>query len=219
MRFRRSAYAIAICAGSLAACSSANYNPVVTSSPSPLPSSATSAPTPSASATASTLPSSACGTAQAGAVFIAIGSYIEPANPPDATYGSTYGYALVDAAGNYPLKSTPIVLRPGDSVQFVNVDPPDSAGGPGTSHTATGLESTTFPNGHTFASDAFSASGATFTNARVWSTGAIPAIANALCYSQVLLVPASGTFAFGDAAFYNTTNFRDVLVVSPNAAR
>lgn len=211
---RPSAFVAAALASSLAACSSANYNPPVSAMPSNGPS-----PVPAPTATATNAPATACGAPVAGAIFIAIGSYIEPSVSPDATIGTTYGYALVDTSGNYPIQSTPIVVKPNDLVQFVNVDPPSAAGGAGNLHTATGLQSASFPPTHVFPASAFAPLGTTFSNVALWSTGTIPAIADALCYSQPLAVPSSGTFYFGDASFYNTTNLRGALVVSASASR
>ena len=195
----------------LAGCSGANYNvvaPALTPSP---------AATQTPGIPASPAPQ-ACGGAVAGSVLIAVGSYIEPQIPSDTTYGTLSGYALTDAAGNYPLVARPIVLKPNDVVQFVNVDPALAGGAAGTPHSAAGLQATFFPVSHTFAASASVPTGTTIDNSSAWSTGEIPALASSLCYSQRLQLPASGVFYFGDVLFYTPANMRDVIVISPTAA-
>ena len=195
-----------------AGCSGANYDVVAPA----FPASPAATQTPGTPASPAPL---ACGAAVAGSVLIAIGSYIEPQIPPDTTYGTLSGYALTDAAGNYPLVARPIVLKPNDVVQFVNVDPALAGGAAGTPHSAAGLQATFFPVSHTFAASASLATGTTIDNSSAWSTGEIPALASSLCYSQRLQLPASGVFFFGDVLFYAPANMRDVVVISPTAAR
>ncbi len=218
--------AILACGFAIAGCSHADYSSLY-ASPSPSASASGSAsPTSSASASASpsatpsssaSLAPAACGTPLPNSVFIAVGSYIEDESPVDPTYGTIYGYAVVDSAGDYPETSSPIVLRPGDIVQFVNVDFPSSASSQGTSHSAASLQNTSFPASYTFPSAAFSPVGSTFSNTADWSTGEIPSYTTPLCYSQPLTVPSSGTYAFGDLDFYNPNSMRDVIVVSATA--
>lgn len=213
--FGRAGLALVACAACLGACSHANYNPPLagaTATPS-----STASGTPSATATPTSAPA-VCGTAAPGAVYIAMGSYIEPGTP-DPTYGSVYGYAIVDTSGNYSLQATPLQLRPSDTIQFTNVDPPTASDANGTSHSAVGLQTAGFPEPHTFPSPAFSPSGSTFSNSVLWSTGEIPSEAAGLCYSQTFVVPASGAYYFGDLDFYNSVNMRDVIVVSSSAAQ
>ncbi len=203
---------LAIVAFALAAsaCSGANYNVISPATPigSPTPS-----PAPSGSP-----PPTVCGAAIPGSILIAVGSYIVPQIPPDPTYGTVSGYALSDSSGNYALVARPIVLKPNDVVQFVNVDPALAGGAPGTAHSASGLQSESFPVPHTFSATAASATGTSIDNSSAWSTGALSAISSALCYSQRLQLPASGAYYFGDFTYYNLTNMRDVIVISPAAA-
>jgi hypothetical protein len=233
MRLQSRFVFLALVAGgiAIAGCSHANYAPLTlpsgtataTASASP-GSSASPSASASASAAASTTPSASatvvpatCGTPVANSVYIAVGSYIEDESPVDATYGTLYGYAIVDSAGDYPLQSAPISLRPADTIQFVNVDPAAASGTDGTSHSAAGLESTSFPATYTFPSAAFSPVGSMLSDTADWSTGEIPAVATVLCYSQPITVPASGTYYFGDLDFYNLNSMRGVIVVSTNA--
>lgn len=190
------------------ACSGANYNVI---------SAATPSATPSPAATGSPLPT-ACGPAMPGSILIAVGSYIVPQVPPDPTYGTVSGYALSDANGNYALVARPIILKPNDVVQFVNVDPALAGGAPGTSHSASGLQAESFPVPHAFAASAASPAGTSIDNSSAWSTGGLSGISTALCYSQRLQLPTSGAYYFGDFTYYNLTNMRDVIVISPTAA-
>ncbi len=218
--------AIFACGFAIAGCSHADYSslyaspsPSATASNSASPTSSASSsasPTATPSSSASVVPAT-CGTPLPNSVFIAVGSYIEDESPADPTYGTIYGYAIVDSAGDYPQTSSPIVLRPGDVVQFVNVDFPANGSSQGTSHSAASLQSSSFPASYTFPSAAFSPVGSAISNTTDWSTGEIPSYTTPLCYSQPLTVPASGTYAFGDLDFYNPNSMRDVIVVSATA--
>ncbi len=223
---RLALFAIFACGFAIAGCSHADYSSLY-ASPSPS-ATATGSASPTSSASGSASPSAtpsssasqapaACGTPLPGSVFIAVGSYIEDESPVDPTYGTIYGYAVVDSAGDYPQTSSPIVLRPGDVVQFVNVDFPSSSSTQGTSHSAASLQSASFPASYTFPTAAFSPVGSAISNTTDWSTGEIPSYTTPLCYSQALTVPASGTYAFGDLDFYNPNSMRDVIVVSATA--
>jgi hypothetical protein len=153
-----------------------------------------------------------CNTPAPNAAFVAMGSYIEP--HVDSNYGTVYGYVLADSAGNYPLGAAVVTLKPGQLVQFVNVDPVDAAGA-GTAHSAVGLQQSGFPPSIAFPVSAQMPIGTTFSASNLWSTGRVAAGTNALCYSQVFTTPASGTYYFGDDQFYASVNERDVIVVSP----
>jgi hypothetical protein len=202
----------------LGGCSHADYTPSTTPTANPS-STASVSPSSTASAqpTASATPVADCGTAAPGAVYIAVGSYIEPPIPPDPTYGSVYGYSIVDSSGNYPLVASPIVLKPNDTIQFTNVDPPTADDANGTSHSAAGLQTSGFPTPYSFPSAAYQPVGTTVSNSALWSTGEIASEASQLCYSQSLVLPASGTYYFGDLDFYNSVNMRDVIVISSTA--
>ena len=126
---------------------------------------------------------------------------------------------MVDSAGDYPLQSGTIELKPADTVQFVNVDPAAASGTAGTSHSAASFETAGFPANYTFPAAAFSPTGAALSDTALWSTGEIPAIADVLCYSQPLSVPGSGTYYFGDLDFYNLNSMRGVIVVSSSATQ
>jgi hypothetical protein len=202
----------------LGGCSHANFTPQTTPTASPS-ASGSGSPTATPTGSATSTPVATCATAAPGAIFIAMGSYIEPPDTPDPTYGSVYGYSLVDTSGNYPLVSSPITLKPNDTIQFTNVDPPTASDANGTSHSAAGLQTNGFPVPHPFPSAAFAPVGTTLSASTLWSTGEIASEAAALCYSQSFVLPASGTYYFGDLDFYNSVNMRDVIVVSSSAAQ
>jgi hypothetical protein len=157
-----------------------------------------------------------CGTPVPGALFVAMASYITATTDP--TYGLINGYALVAQDGTYSNVAQPIRVRPGDSVQFVDVEPSTLTGQPSVEHSAAGLQSgASFPAA-TFPPAAQVATGTVIGNGS-WSTGRVPALPTTLCYSQAFGTPAAGTFSFGDLDFYTTTNMRDVIVVTPSAPR
>jgi plastocyanin len=213
-RARFVAFAALAFGAAITGCSHADYSSVLPGATATPSSSASASPT----ATATAIPAT-CGTAVPGSVYIAIGSYIEPETPIDPAYGTLYGYALTDSVGDYPLNSGPIDLKPGDTIQFVNVDPAAASGTDGTSHSAAGFQSASFPSDYTFPAAASDPVGSTLSTTALWSTGEIPAQADTLCYSQTLTVPASGTYYFGDVDFYDSTSMRDVIVVSSSAAQ
>jgi hypothetical protein len=204
-----------IALGISAGCSGANYDPQPSVSPTPTSGSTASA-APSASPSGSPLP---CNTpVAAGAQFIAIGLYIAPPATPDPTYGMVFGYALADSQGDIPVTAAVVTLRPGDQVQFVNVDPANSDGSNGNVHSAVGFQTQAFPaTPYAFPAAADAAVGTTLGNGTLWSTGDLPSTAAAPCYSQMFTVPASGVYYFGDLGYYNSLGMRDVLVVSASA--
>lgn len=207
-----------IALGISAGCSGANYNPQPSASATPAAGSTTapSSAAPSAAPSGTPLP---CNTPMAsGAQFIAIGLYIAPPATPDPTYGTVFGYALADSQGNIPLTAAVVTLRPGDRVQFVNVDPANADGSNGNVHSAAGFLGQAFPAvPYAFAAAADAPAGTAFSNTTLWSTGELPSTAAAPCYSQAFTVPASGVYYFGDMGYYNSLGMRDVLVVSANA--
>ena len=209
------AFLAVIALGISAGCSGANYNPQPSVSPTPTSGSTASA-APSASPSGSPLP---CNTpVAAGAQFIAIGLYIAPPATPDPTYGMVFGYALADSQGDIPVTAAVVTLRPGDQVQFVNVDPANSDGSNGNDHSAVGFQTQAFPaTPYAFPAAADAPAGTTLGNGTLWSTGELPSTAAAPCYSQVFTVPASGVYYFGDLGYYNSLGMRDVLVVSASA--
>ena len=170
-----------------------------------------SGPTPAPSATP--LP---CGSPVPGALFVAMASYVTATTDP--TYGLINGYALVAQDGTYSNVAQPIRVRPGDSVQFVNVEPATLTGQPSVQHSAAGLQSgASFPAA-TFPPAAQVATGTVIGNGP-WSTGRVTASVTTLCYSQAFGTPTAGTFSFGDVDFYTSTNMRDVIVVTASAPR
>ena len=187
------------------------------------------APTPTGSAGPTPGP---CGTPVANAVFVAMASYITATTDP--TYGIINGYALVAIDGTYSNVAQPIQIRPGDTLQFVNVEPaPDPSQAP-IQHSAISLQGAVFPTpvptpspsaspGPTptpiFPSSAQSATGSTISSS-LWSTGRVPASeTDTLCYSPTFTTATQGTYAFGDYDYYAITNMRDVIVVSSSATR
>jgi hypothetical protein len=212
------AYFALIFGGIAVGCSGANYNPQPNGTPAPATSGATPAPgTPVPSASPSGSPQPCNTPVAAGAQFIAIGLYIAPPATPDPTYGLVFGYALADSQGDIPVTAAVVTLRPGDQVQFVNVDPANSDGSNGNVHSAVGFPAQAFPATAYAFPAAHAPIGTTFSTTTLWSTGDLPSTAAAPCYSQVFTVPASGVYYFGDIDYYNTLGMRDVLVVSSNA--
>jgi hypothetical protein len=197
------------------------------------------APTPTGGATPTPAP---CGTPIANGVFVAMASYITATTDP--IYGLINGYALVATDGTYSNVAQPIRVRPGDVLQFVNVEPAPTASQAPIQHSAVSLQGATFPAatpspsptptplssaspgttpGPTpapiFTSSAQSPIGSSISTA-LWSTGRVPASASdTLCYSQSFTTPVQGTYAFGDYDYYVSTNMRDVIIVTSSATQ
>lgn len=192
-------------------------------------------PTPTGGASPTPAP---CGTPIANGVFVAMASYITATTDP--TYGLINGYALVATDGTYSNVAQPIRVRPGDVLQFVNVEPAPAASQPPIQHSAVSLQGASFPAatpspvssaspGATpspavtptpiFTSGAQSPIGSSISTA-LWSTGRVPASAtDTLCYSQSFTTPVQGTYAFGDYDYYLATNMRDVIIVTSTATQ
>jgi hypothetical protein len=192
-------------------------------------------PTPTGSAVPTPGP---CGTPIANGVFVAMASYITATTDP--TYGIINGYALVATDGTYSNVAQPIEIRPGDVLQFVNVEPAPNPSQAPIQHSAVSLQGSVFPTPApsssatavpsssasptstptpTFTASAQSAIGSAISSL-LWSTGRVPASStDTLCYSQSFTTPTQGTFAFGDYDYYTTTNMRDVIIVSSSATR
>ena len=99
-------------------------------------------PAPTASGYASPTPAP-CGTPISNGVYVAMASYITATT--DATYGLINGYALVATDGTYSNVAQPIMVHPGDVVQFVNVEPAPNPSQPPIQHSAVSLQSASFP--------------------------------------------------------------------------
>jgi hypothetical protein len=163
-----------------------------------------------------------CNTTQAsGAVIIPMADVFEStATPPP--YGAVNGYGPPDftpgVSGLVPTPA-PIQIRPNSQVQFENVE--GFFNNFFTSHSAAFVSTTAFTPNYSFTGETKQI-GASIGGSTVWSTGPIPASDGAgnTCYSQVLKIDAqSGTVYFGDIAFYNGANFRNVFIISTAAAQ
>lgn len=192
-------------------------------------------PTPTGGATPTPAP---CGTPIANGVFVAMASYITATTDP--TYGLINGYALVATDGTYSNVAQPIRVRPGDVLQFVNVEPAPAPSQAPIQHSAVSLQGATFPTASPIPSPSPTASasaaasptptpifpsaaqaplGSTISSL-LWSTGRVPASAtDTLCYSQSFATPVQGTYAFGDYDYYFSTNMRDVIIVTTTATQ
>jgi hypothetical protein len=196
-------------------------------------------PVPSGSVSPTPAP---CGTPVTNAVYVAMASYITAR--VDSTYGLIDGYAIVLTDGTYSNVAEPIMVKPGDTVQFVNVEPAPSASQGPIQHSAVSLLGATFPPspvatatatatatasasasatpvpGSTlFPSTAQAPIGTAISNL-LWSTGRVDASStDTLCYSQSFSTPTQGTYAFGDYDYYFLTNMRDVIVVTSAATQ
>jgi hypothetical protein len=171
-----------------------------------------SSPTPTGGATPTPAP---CGTSAPGSLFIAMASYITATTSP--TYGLINGYAIVATDGTYSNVAEPLMVRPGDILQFVNVEPVPNPSQAPIQHSAVSLLGSTFPPLPSFPPTAQAPIGSTITT-NLWSTGRVPVLDDGtLCYSQTLTAHVAGTYAIGDYDYYTLTNTRDVLIVSATA--
>ena len=133
------------------------------------------------------------------------------ATPPP--YGAVNGYGPPDftpgLSGLIPTPA-PIQIRPNAQVQFENDE--GFFNNFFTLHSAAFVSTTSFTPNFSFTGETKQI-GASIGGSAVWSTGPIPAsdgLGNN-CFSQVLKIDAqSGTIYFGDIAFYNGANFRNV---------
>jgi hypothetical protein len=186
--------------------------------PTPAPSGATSRPSslpstlPTPSSSASPQP---CLGQQGANDYIAMSFGIAPAS---SDFGILFGYAEVDASGQVPTVAAPILLSPGDRVQFVNLDGYDQTQ-PILRSAAVFPNVTAFPPlPYTWPSNAYGVVGTTLNNT-FWSTGLIQPTPStgAPCYSQVFTAGATGTYYFGDVLYYDDyiASPRGVLSISP----
>jgi hypothetical protein len=125
-----------------------------------------------------------------------------------APYGTLNGYTTLNSDGTFGNVSTVINATITDIIQFVNGE--DSGPTP-ILHSAAGFSGSLFPPiPYSFPSSVQTAVGNAITSSGAWSTGRL----NSICFSQPFTV-AAGTYYFGDLDYYNLTNMRDVIVVSP----
>ena len=138
-------------------------------------------------------------------VLIVMSTLIGAATP--SPYGIINGYVAANPDLTYGTTAAVISARSTDVVQFVNVDNLD----PVHIHSAVGLTvAPPFPTPiYSFPPATQNALGSTI-NSTQWSTGRLSAV----CFSQTFTL-APGTFYFGDFDYYNSSNTRDVIVVSP----
>jgi len=184
-------------------------------------------PSPTASASASPTPG-ACNTPAVytpNIVLVAMASAISAVSVP--TYGTISGYSVVNVAqGTYPDqamvinqytnsagKTVPITSN--NMLQFTNVETGSSI----INHSAVGFKGEAFPAiPYAFPSPAALPTGTTVSHTASWSTGRVQPLSYSPCASQVFkLTP--GVYYFGDYDYYNTANFRDVLVVATPSVR
>lgn len=146
-----------------------------------------------------------CETQAPSATFIAMGSPL--AVTTTARYGAIFGYAVAASFATLPSAAAPIDLRTSDVVQFVNVESlPTSI-----AHSAAGFPgATSFPASPVVFPAGLERATGTTIGAGAWSTGSVAP----QCFSRTFAL-AAGTNFFGDLTFYNLTNFRDVIAVSP----
>ena len=211
MTFGRRAASIGIGCASLAAagCAHLTYANV------PAPSStgpstpgviATLAPLPTPSASSPAASPQACATQAPAATFVAMGGSI--AATTVAPYGTLFGYTVATSIATLPSAAAPIAVRAGDVVQFVNVE---SISSTPISHSAVGFPgATAFPPVPVDFPKTFEQPTGTTIGPAAWSSGAVAP----QCFSPSFAVVA-GTYYFGDATYYNLTNFRGVIVAAP----
>lgn len=162
-------------------------------------------PTPTATATGSP---GICNTTQAPNTTVVIAMSSSITATADHTYGTINGYT--DAASGSQTGSI-IDTRTSDIIQFVNVEPSP------VNHSAVGFpNATSFPSvPYAFQSAAQLPQATAISTSQSWSTGLVPSQGGSGCYSQQFTVPSIGTYYFGDYSYYNLTNMRDVIVVTP----
>jgi len=178
-------------------------------------------PTPTASPTGSPAP---CATLNPNSNVVVVGmaGAFAPVTVP--TYGAIGEYAVIDQTGTSPPPSTAQVITttvagspitPANVLQFENAE----AGGSSVLHSAVGFLGGVFPQTpYAFPTAEASPVAGAITNTKAWSTGLVTAPVSNLCYSQSFTL-TPGTYYFGDYSYYNFgASYRDVLVVSPQAA-
>lgn len=170
-------------------------------SPTPTPG-GTATPTPGPSST----PSNCATQAPTTTVVVVISSSITAASV--APYGAINGYIRLNPDGSFGNVAAVISTHTTDIIQFVNGENT----GPATIvHSAAGFSTASFPAiPFTFPAILQAQVGNAITNSGSWSSGRL----NPICFSQPLTA-SPGTYYFGDLDYYNLSNMRDVIVVSP----
>jgi plastocyanin len=202
MRFTQAAPAALLCSTLFAACGGGS-----TPSPNTYGTPATALPTLSPSAPATGVPSTApsvapsvAPTAQPQQIHVGFNH----AETTDPTFGPVYFYST---AASGPAQVIRVAV--GSQLVFVNDDPS------GVAHTASGFGSGGFPASFDNGSR-FTRAGAAVDGGTTWSTGSLSSGQS----SQVLTVPAAGTYYFGCGYHYTTVptstngSMGDVLVAS-----
>ncbi|GAC1310255.1 MAG: hypothetical protein NVSMB21_17880 [Vulcanimicrobiaceae bacterium] len=212
MTFGRRAPSIGIVCASLATagCAHLTYANVPAASGAgafPTPTAvATVVPVPVPSASAGGVAPQACATQAPAATFVAMGGSIAPATV--APYGTLFGYTVAASSATVPSVAAPLVVRAGDTIQFVNVE---TASATPVFHSAVGFPgATAFPPVPVVFPQAFERPTGGAIGPAAWSSGSVAP----QCFSPSFSVVA-GTYYFGDATYYNLTNFRGVVVAAP----
>lgn len=140
-------------------------------------------------------------------ILVEVAPDINPTTVP--TYGTIFAYAPAPPSG-ITLTSAVVKATTADVVQFWNIS---NSG----EYSAVGLGSSGFPPvHHTFPSGTQNPVGSVI-GSNTWSTGRLGINATTGCFSQDFTLSA-GTWYFGDFDYYNSSNNRDVMIVS-GAAR
>jgi hypothetical protein len=160
-----------------------------------------------------------CNTTQApGATVIPMAfAFAGTATPPP--YGAINGYGppnfvINPSQGSFTVPTPqPIQVGAGATIQFENDE--GFFQNLRTVHSAAFVSATSFTPDFSFSGQQ-KQTGNSIGGTTVWSTGPIPASDGAgnTCFSQTFHVSASsGTVYFGDLNYYNTSNFRSVIVI------
>lgn len=209
MTSRRFGFALAFAAAAFATgCAHLTYpsGPTVPTTPTapafpvvPVPS-----PSPTSTGTSATVPQT-CATQAPGATIVAMGSAISATSA--APFGTISGYAVASSFATLVNVAAPVAVRVSDIVQFVNVE----SGSPtAIYHSAVGFPgATAFPAVPVVFPPSLNQAVGTTIGANAWSTGVVAP----QCFSPAFTLDV-GTYYFGDLAYFNLTNFRDVILVT-----
>ena len=163
-------------------------------------------PTPTPTPGPTSTPSSCATQAPTATVIIVISSGITAKTV--APYGTINGYVRLNPDSTFGNVAAVITARTTDIVQFVNGE---NTGPTTILHSAAGFSGSSFPPvPYSFPAAVQAQVGNAITSSGAWSTGRLDPI----CYSQPFTA-AAGTYYFGDLDYYDLTNMRDVIVVSP----
>lgn len=145
-------------------------------------------------------------------VIIAMALSIAPTADP--TYGVINGYTTVDInTGVFSNVASVITAHTSDVVQFANAE----TGSTPIAHSGVNFPSATvFPaTPYTFPAATQQPLGTQISQSQ-WSTGPVQSSSVAgACFSQAFTISTAGKYFFGDLTYFNLSNMRDVLVVSP----